>query len=467
MHEQEPGEPMNQYTPPPVLPHGPVGRMSPVDRPAAGAEAGGLDSRALERAAWRGAAIGAAVASAALLASATFFYGFSWILLMVAAGATALALAIAVTRARTTRQRLQVSADQRIAVAEALLANIPDPVILVDRAARVREANAAAQNLFPAMRRRAPIAYALRAPEVLGGIEQVLRTRAPARVEYTQRLPTERAFELLLGPLDIASGPEQDEEAVMLYFRDLTNAHRIERMRVDFIANVSHELRTPLASVLGFIETLEGPARDDEAGRARFLAIMREQALRMTRLIDELLSLSRIELRAHLAPTEAIDLMPVIRQILDTLAPLAREEGVTFHEALPDGPAMICGDRDELLRLVENLVENAVKYGGSGGRVDIALTPPEAAGRAWTLSVRDYGPGIARDDLPRLTERFYRADIATSRKKGGTGLGLAIVKHIVARHRGRLSIDSEPGEGAVFTVTLPGAETISSICVKP
>jgi len=460
MHEQEPGEPMNQYTPPPVLPHGPVGRMSPVDRPATGAEAGGLDSRALERAAWRGAAIGAAVASAALLVSATFFYGFSWILLIVALSATTFALAIAVTRARTTHRRLQVSADQRIAVAEALLANIPDPVILVDRAARVREANAAAQNLFPAMRRRAPIAYALRAPEVLGGIEQVLRTRAPARVEYTQRLPTERAFELLLGPLDIASGPEQDEEAVMLYFRDLTNAHRIERMRVDFIANVSHELRTPLASVLGFIETLEGPARDDAAGRARFLAIMREQALRMTRLIDELLSLSRIELRAHLAPTEAIDLMPVIRQILDTLAPLAKEEGVTFHEDLPDGPAVICGDRDELLRLVENLVENAVKYGGSGGHVDIALTPPEAAGRAWTLSVRDYGPGIARDDLPRLTERFYRADIATSRKKGGTGLGLAIVKHIVARHRGRLSIESEPGEGAVFTVTLPGAEAL-------
>ena len=136
----------------------------------------------------------------------------------------------------------------------------------------------------------------------------------------------------------------------------------------------------PLSSVLGFIETLEGPARDDPTGRARFLAIMREQALRMTRLIDELLSLSRIELRAHVAPTEAIDLMPVIRQILDTLAPLAKEEGVTFHEALPDGPAIVCGDRDELLRLVENLVENAVKYGGAGGRVDIALTPPEAAG---------------------------------------------------------------------------------------
>ncbi len=460
MHEREPGEPMNQYTPPPVLPSGPVGSKASGQWASTGTTMPGPESRALEQAASRGAAMGATIAGLALLVTATLLHGFSWTLLAVAAGATALALAIAVTRARRTRQRLQVSTDQRIAVAEALLANIPDPVILVDRGARVREANSAAQNLFPAMRRRAPIAYALRAPEVLGGIEQVLRTRAPTRVSYTQRLPTERAFELLLGPLDIASGPEQDEEAVMLYFRDLTNAHRIERMRVDFIANVSHELRTPLASVLGFIETLEGPARDDPEGRARFLAIMREQALRMTRLIDELLSLSRIELRAHVAPTEAIDLMPVIRQILDTLAPLAKEEGVTFHEDLPDGPAMICGDRDELLRLVENLVENAVKYGGSGGRVDIALTPPEDAGRAWTLSVRDYGPGIARDDLPRLTERFYRADIATSRKKGGTGLGLAIVKHIVARHRGRLSIDSEPGEGAVFTVTLPGAEAV-------
>ncbi|MCC5979605.1 MAG: PAS domain-containing protein [Salinarimonas sp.] len=448
---------MNQYTPPPVLP-----RASAASDPSGSTDPARLDTRALERAASRGAAIGAAVASAALITTATLFYGFSWILLAVALSATALALVIAVTRARTTQKRLQVSADQRIAVAEALLANIPDPVILVDRAARVREANAAAQTLFPAMRRRAPIAYALRAPEVLGGIEQVLRTRAPARVTYTQRLPTERAFELLLGPLDIASGPEQDEEAVMLYFRDLTNAHRLERMRVDFIANVSHELRTPLASVLGFIETLEGPAREDADARARFLAIMREQAMRMTRLIDELLSLSRIELRAHVAPTEAIDLMPVIRQILDTLAPLAQEEGVTFHENLPKGPAMICGDRDELLRVVENLVENAVKYGGSGGRVDIGLTPPEPPGRAWTLSVRDYGPGIERDDLPRLTERFYRADVAQSRKKGGTGLGLAIVKHIVARHRGRLSIESEPGEGAVFSVTLPDAGSVSA-----
>jgi two-component system phosphate regulon sensor histidine kinase PhoR len=462
MHDREPGEPMNQYTPPPVLP-----RASTAQASSGSADTGRFDAKAMERAAWRGAAIGAAVASGALLITAYLFYGFSWILLAVAVTATAFALLIAVTRARTTQKRLQVSADQRIAVAEALLTNIPDPVILVDRAARVREANAAAQALFPAMRRRAPIAYALRAPEVLGGIEQVLRTRAPTRVEYTQRLPTERAFELLLGPLDIASASAQDEEAVMLYFRDLTNAHRIERMRVDFIANVSHELRTPLASVLGFIETLEGPARDDADARARFLAIMRDQAMRMTRLIDELLSLSRIELRAHVAPTETIDLMPVIRQILDTLAPLAKEEGVTFHEDLPDAPAMVCGDRDELLRLVENLVENAVKYGGSGGRVDIALAPPDAPGRAWTLSVRDYGPGIGRDDLPRLTERFYRADVAQSRKKGGTGLGLAIVKHIVARHRGRLSIESEPGEGAVFTVTLPGAELVNAPIPAP
>ena len=169
----------------------------------------------------------------------------------------------------------------------------------------------------------------------------------------------------------------------MLYFRDLTNAHRIERMRVDFQSPMSAmNCAPPLSSVLGFIETLEGPARGTIRRAARVSSpSCAKQALRMTRLIDELLSLSRIELRAHVAPTEAIDLMPVIRQILDTLAPLAKEEGVTFHEALPDGPAIVCGDRDELLRLVENLVENAVKYGGAGGRVDIALTPPEAAGR--------------------------------------------------------------------------------------
>jgi two-component system phosphate regulon sensor histidine kinase PhoR len=179
---------------------------------------------------------------------------------------------------------------------------------------------------------------------------------------------------------------------------------------------------------------------------------MREQALRMTRLIDDLLSLSRIEMRAHLAPGRPVDLAPLVGHMVETLRPLAREQGVEIGLALPDEPLVVLGDRDELLRVVENLVENAVKYGESGGRVEVALA---RRGEGAELTVRDHGPGIAPEHLPRLTERFYRVDIAQSRQKGGTGLGLAIVKHIVVRHRGALAIESRAGEGATFRVSIP------------
>ncbi len=240
----------------------------------------------------------------------------------------------------------------------------------------------------------------------------------------------------------------------MLFFRDLTAARRLEQMRVDFVANVSHELRTPLASLVGFIETLQGPAREDAAARDRFLEIMRGQAWRMTRLIDDLLSLSRIELREHVAPNTPIDLRPLAVQIVDALTPMARERGIGIALDEPEEPCSVLGDRDELLRVIENLVENAVKYGESGKRVVVSLT---RRGGNIELSVRDYGPGIAHEHLPRLTERFYRVDVAESREKGGTGLGLAIVKHIVNRHRGRLVIVSEPGQGATFAVFIPQA----------
>jgi two-component system, OmpR family, phosphate regulon sensor histidine kinase PhoR len=220
-------------------------------------------------------------------------------------------------------------------------------------------------------------------------------------------------------------------------------------------------LPTPATSCarLGFIETLKGPARQDAAARERFLDIMQDQARRMTRLIDDLLSLSRIEMRAHLPPVGTTDLAGVATHIVETLSPLAKSEGVTIAVAIPEGPLMVHGDRDELLRMAENLIENAIKSGAGGGTVEVALAramlPGGAPGVA--LSVRDRGPGIAADDLPRLTERFYRVDVAQSRNKGGTGLGLAIVKHIVTRHRGHLAVRSEPGHGAEFTVTLPQA----------
>jgi two-component system phosphate regulon sensor histidine kinase PhoR len=228
-------------------------------------------------------------------------------------------------------------------------------------------------------------------------------------------------------------------------------------MRADFIANASHELRTPLAALLGFIETLQGSAKDDSAAREKFLAIMQNQATRMARLIDDLLSLSRIELNAHLQPNTPVDLGRIVRQVVDGLQTLARDRDVEFNVNVPPDSPVVLGDRDELIRALENLVENALKYGAAGKRVDITLS--RGTTRAGTpearLAVRDFGPGIAPEHLPRLTERFYRVDVADSRAQGGTGLGLALVKHVLARHTGRLSIESTLGQGAVFMMHLP------------
>lgn len=345
---------------------------------------------------------------------------------------------------------------RRPGIAEALLANIPDPVILVDRRAIVIEANEAAQRLLPGLKVKYPLSFALRSPDVLDAIEKVLATGELRKVEYSERIPAERAFEVQVGPLRTETSSLDVQSGVILFFRDLTSARRLEGMRVDFVANASHELRTPLASLLGFIETLQGPAKNDPVARERFLEIMGGQAQRMKRLIDDLLSLSRIEMHAHVAPESKVDLVPIVTRIIDALSTLARERGVEIRFEKPDTPLWVKGDRDELLRVAENLIENAIKYGESGGRVDVALSRGEAQNRAQIVfSVQDYGPGISPEHLPRLTERFYRADVVQSREKGGTGLGLAIVKHIVSRHRGRLSITSEPGAGATFTVTLP------------
>jgi two-component system phosphate regulon sensor histidine kinase PhoR len=241
-------------------------------------------------------------------------------------------------------------------------------------------------------------------------------------------------------------------DGVLVTFRDLTPIRRVEDMRVDFVANVSHELRTPLAALSGFIETLKGAARNDTAARERFLDIMEAQARRMARLIDDLLSLSRIELSAHVRPQTRVELLPIVRQVADALQTLARDRGVSVSIDAEDAPLAVAGERDELIRVFENLIENALKYGASGKRVEVRL---RREGGEAVVAVRDFGPGIAAEHLPRLTERFYRVDIAESREQGGTGLGLALVKHILNRHGGRLGIDSRPGEGATFAVRLP------------
>jgi len=341
----------------------------------------------------------------------------------------------------------------------AVVAGLPDPVIALDRDGRVLALNERARALAPALRQGEPVSLALRMPELIEAIGRASARGEEQRVTYAERGPLDRWFEAIVMP--VKREPDLDRpDLVLMTFHDLTPLRRVEEMRADFVANASHELRTPLAALSGFIETLQGSARDDAKARERFLAIMQEQARRMARLIDDLLSLSRIELNAHRRPDTPVDLVPIVRQVVDGLETLARDRGVSVNVEAANA-LLILGDRDELVRIFENLVENALKYGAPGKRVDIKLTPgtsvdgePEAQ-----VSVRDYGPGIAPEHLPRLTERFYRVDVTESRAQGGTGLGLALVKHILNRHRGRLTIDSAPGAGATFTVHLPTAAT--------
>jgi two-component system phosphate regulon sensor histidine kinase PhoR len=325
---------------------------------------------------------------------------------------------------------------------------LPEAVFVIDSEARIIAANRAARSVLPSLRFNDPLARSLRSPDVLDALDRVLKGGAPEKVIWVERLPVECWFEVHIAALRL----EGYETAAVASLRDLTESRRVERMRVDFVANASHELRTPLASLLGFVETLQGPARDDAKARERFLSIMREQAQRMSRLVDDLLSLSRIEQHLHLKPDTPVDLGILVAHIVDTLAPMAEENGLEL-KLETTGSVVVPGDRDELARVAENLIENAIKYGA--GPVEISLAP---LGASAVFSVRDHGPGISPEHLPRLTERFYRVDAGKSRAKGGTGLGLAIVKHIVARHRGRLAIDSAPDKGATFRVFLPLAD---------
>ena len=344
---------------------------------------------------------------------------------------------------------------QQASTLSAFVAALPGPALLLDASGTILAANDAAAATFGGMRRGDALSASLRVPEVLGAIRAAADGN-PHEIEFTERVPVERTFLAHVSPIASASEPG----LLLLTFDDLTAARRLDEMRADFVANASHELRTPLASLSGFIETLRGPARDDPAARERFLAIMGEQAWRMSRLIDDLLSLSRVELDAHLRPETVVDLGPVISDVCDSLNPLARERKVTMDVTRAKAPLAVLGERDDLVRLFENLVENALKYGTAGKRVEIAMRAED--GEA-VVTVRDFGPGIAPEHLPRLTERFYRVDVGASREQGGTGLGLAIVKHIIARHRGRLGVESRLGEGATFTVRLPLAPAESLV----
>ncbi|WP_037066640.1 phosphate regulon sensor histidine kinase PhoR [Allorhizobium undicola] len=285
-----------------------------------------------------------------------------------------------------------------------------------------------------------------RSPNILDMMRETIKSGRPNQIEHSEFLPSERVFIVRIAPLMV---PQRARPLYLMTFRDISELRRIDRMRSDFVANASHELRTPLASLRGFIETLLGPARNDARAQERFLNIMLEQATRMSRLVDDLLSLSRLELKAHLAPAQKVELAPVLTHVRDSLAPLAGELDVDVRLHLPDGPVEVVGERDELIQVFENLIENACKYGQEGKLVDVTLRRRDGVVE---VAVTDKGPGIAPEHVPRLTERFYRVSVADSRSKKGTGLGLAIVKHILTRHRARLIVRSDVGQGTEFTV---------------
>ena len=354
----------------------------------------------------------------------------------------------------------------RISLVEAL----PEPSLYIDPQGRVEAANPAARRTFRFLGSEPQLTAVVRKPELLDAVATARQTGQPQRFEFVERGETDRHFACVASPLGAG---------ILISMHDLTDIKRVELARVDFLANASHELRTPLTSLLGFIETLRGPARDDAEARDKFLEIMQAQADRMKRLISDLMSLSRIELVEHRPPEGEADLADVVREVAAAMAPVAAERGVVVKVSGADAPAPVTGNRDELAQVVQNLIDNAVKYSDTKGEVDVVLTTgltadqaAVQAGRLWdeaghmsivsgagrgpcvALRVTDAGPGIERQYLPRLSERFYRVDPGRGLRPG-TGLGLAIVKHVVQRHRGSFLVESEPGRGSAFGVVLP------------
>jgi len=364
-----------------------------------------------------------------------------------------------------------------------LVEALPDPILVVTGAQRddlsglrFVLANAAARELLRISVEGGLLLSAIRDPDVLSALDRALFDAVDADCAYETTGAQTRSFRVRARPLDVT----WPGHAALVTFHDETEVRRVERTRVDFLANASHELRTPLASLSGFIETLRGHARDDPVAREKFLAIMQAQADRMARLVADLTSLSRIELDEHIPPRGVVDLGLVVGEVVEAAAPLgpSRDVGLQWNQP-PGGPVMIRAERDQTVQVVQNLLDNALKYSPAGGdvRIELAVGLSETAAAAApermprislvapdpsaetyaVLRVLDQGPGIARQNLPRLSERFYRVGGQKSSDKAGTGLGLAIVKHIMNRHRGGLSVASAEGEGSIFTVYFPMA----------
>lgn len=337
---------------------------------------------------------------------------------------------------------------------------LPDPVVLVDSRRTVLAATKAAKDMIgPGMVGR-DLSQSLRQPQLLSAVSQSFQSGDAQHLETQFPGSLARTFDVHVLALN---HEDPARRRAMLVFHDVTERLKLEGMQSDFVANVSHELRTPLSALTGFIETLQGPARDDAGARARFLSIMEMEAWRMARLVDDLLSLSRVEVNEHVRPQGRVNLTELLKTVIATLAQTAQERGNRI--VLREGPSLpdVTGDEDQLVEVFNNLLSNALKYGAENSTVEVRLDAVarivDIAVPGVAVAIHNSGEGIASEHIPRLTERFYRIDKGRSRAIGGTGLGLAIVKHIVNRHRGKLTIESAPGEGATFTVQLPEFKT--------
>ncbi len=347
----------------------------------------------------------------------------------------------------------------RSSIPQHFLDSLPDPVILLDGAREIVAINRPAHDLLGVGMLGRDLALTLRHPDVLAAVETVSSGALSIVEEITLPVPVPRTYTLYVSGL--ADTGESETPRTLLVLHDETRAKRAEQSRADFVANASHELRSPLAGLIGFIETLRGHARDDPEARERFLAVMHNEALRMARLVDDLMSLSRVEINEHVPPREAVDLAGVVAGVVDALAVQAEHKSMRIEVDSMETLPRVSGDADQLTQVFHNLVDNAVKYGREGTSIRITAQTverlPGADVKGVSVAVADQGKGISSLHLPRLTERFYRVDEGRSRQLGGTGLGLAIAKHIVNRHRGRLTIDSQEGIGSTATVFLPEA----------
>jgi two-component system phosphate regulon sensor histidine kinase PhoR len=361
--------------------------------------------------------------------------------------------------ARALARQRGAAADQRHLLGT-LIDHLPDPVFLLDRSRHARRLNPAARRSFDVGDGAVPLGRLVRDPAMLAAIDGALDAGRASSVVFSPVADRAKRFAARIEPVRLEAG----EQGALVSMREQSEQVMIERIRADFVANASHEIRTPLSAIHGFIETLRGPARDDPAARDAFLETMAEETQRMIRLVEDLLSLSRIELAANQPPSGKVDLTALLGSVAERLEPVARRRQVTLDLDLAPSLPAVAGDPDQLRQLLVNLIDNAIKYGAEGGPVRIeavalAAAPATAgpvSGRASVaVAVVDHGPGIPHEQIPRLTERFYRVDTARSRRLGGTGLGLAIVKHIVRRHQAHLAIESELGRGSRFTVFLP------------